>query len=108
MSFQVGDDHYNTILDTFDDEDDYTNVEHPALTIPNEAAEDWSPPDKLSITIRDSDDNQIHIKMKRTNKLGKAMRLFASRKDCEVRDLRFLFEGRRVNVLNTPDEVCRF
>ncbi|KAK5136100.1 hypothetical protein LTR08_004150 [Meristemomyces frigidus] len=62
-------------------------------------------PEQLNITIRDFYGAQLGFRLRPTTKMGKAMNAFASRTNREVRQLRFLFEGHRLNVDDTVETL---
>lgn len=59
----------------------------------------------LNIKVTDNN-NEVFFKIKRSTKLEKLMNAFCERQGKTVQSVRFLFEGQRVQVNDTPDTVC--
>ena len=60
----------------------------------------------LNIKVTDGN-NEVFFKIKRSTKLEKLMRAFCERQGKELSTVRFLFDGSRVQVGDTPDSVSQ-
>lgn len=58
----------------------------------------------LNIKVTDNN-NEVFFKIKRNTRLEKLMRAFCDRQGKKVESVRFLFEGSRVQMEDTPDTV---
>lgn len=62
-------------------------------------------PAGITIVFKDSHGGEVSFKLKPTTKLKKAMDAYAERGNLNVRALRFLFDGERVNEGSTAEGV---
>lgn len=60
--------------------------------------------DHLNIKVTDGN-NEVFFKIKRSTKLEKLMKAFCERQGKDMRSARFLFDGTKVQVTDTPDTV---
>ena len=66
--------------------------------------------DHLSITVKSpvrsiNKDNEVMFRIKRTTPLGKLMNSYCERQGKSLKSVRFLFDGKRLEPHNTPDEM---
>ena len=59
----------------------------------------------LNIKVTDNN-NEVFFKIKRTTQLSKLMNAFCDRQGKDIKTVRFLFDGARVNPVDSPDSVC--
>lgn len=86
---------------TASDTDDQGN-EIPAA---NGTAAPEAKPAGITIVFKDSHGGEVSFKLKPTTNLKKAMDAYAERGNLNVRALRFLFDGERVNEGSTAEGV---
>lgn len=60
----------------------------------------------LNIKVTDNN-NEVFFKIKRSTALSKLMNAFCERQGKAMNQVRFLFEGSRVNPQDTPETVGR-
>lgn len=58
----------------------------------------------LNIKVTDNN-NEVFFKIKRTTQLSKLMNAFCDRQGKDIKTVRFLFDGARVNPVDSPDSV---
>jgi len=58
----------------------------------------------INVKVTDNN-NEIFFKIKRTTPLGKLMNAFCDRTGKDKKNLRFLFDGQRLNEDDTPEGV---
>merc|ERR1711881_180833 len=58
---------------------------------------------KLKVVGQDS--NEIHFRVKMTTQMGKLKKSYSERVGVPVSSLRFLFDGRRINDDETPEQL---
>ena len=58
----------------------------------------------LNIKVTDNN-NEVFFKIKRTTQLSKLMNAFCERQGKTMQNVRFLFDGARVNPTDSPDSV---
>ncbi|KAJ9613747.1 uncharacterized protein PV06_10049 [Exophiala oligosperma] len=58
----------------------------------------------LNIKVTDGN-NEVFFKIKRSTKLEKLMKAFCERQGKDMRSARFLFDGTKVQVTDTPDTL---
>lgn len=61
-------------------------------------------PEHLNIKVTDNN-NDVFFKIRRTTKLEKLMNAFCERQGKQLSQVRFLFDGQRVQPTDTPDTV---
>lgn len=61
--------------------------------------------DQINLKFNDANGSGVEFKLKATTKLGKAMNAFSARMQRDIHQLRFLFEGHRVQPDDTPESV---
>ncbi|CAK4034318.1 Smt3p [Lecanosticta acicola] len=59
-------------------------------------------PSHINLVIRHNTYGDVSFKLKKTTKLGKAMEVYSTRQQRDMKTMRFLFEGVRVNADDTP------
>jgi hypothetical protein len=64
-------------------------------------------PEHLNIKVTDNN-NEVFFKIKKSTKLEKLMTAFCERQGKSINQVRFLFEGTRVQPTDTPEAVSRF
>lgn len=62
-------------------------------------------PEQIDIKVKDAKNNIVHFKVKRTTKLGKVMDAFCSKQGVSLNQVRFSFDGNRINREDTPKTV---
>mmetsp|Transcript_35541 Transcript_35541/g.68122 ORF Transcript_35541/g.68122 Transcript_35541/m.68122 type:complete len:96 (-) Transcript_35541:390-677(-) len=62
-------------------------------------------PDTLNIKVKDSDNNEVHFKVKKTTKFEKIMEAFCKKKGVDKANTRFIFDGQRINGQQTPNDL---
>ena len=81
---------------------------HNAPITPGETA--MPPPQaaplQVELQFNGNDNSSVTFKMKSTMKLKKAMEAYSARVQRPVDQLRFLFEGARLEEDDTPQKVC--
>lgn len=60
----------------------------------------------LNIKVTDNN-NEVFFKIRRTTKLEKLMNAFCDRQGKQLNQVRFMFDGQRVQPNDTPDSVRR-
>lgn len=76
---------------------------------PNGNAETTSQTSNEHLNIKVTDgNNEVFFKIKRSTKLEKLMKAFCERQGKDPRSARFLFEGQKVQALDTPADVGGF
>ncbi|OAP54454.1 hypothetical protein AYL99_11555 [Fonsecaea erecta] len=58
----------------------------------------------LNIKVTDGN-NEVFFKIKRSTKLEKLMRAFCERQGKDPKSARFLFDGQKVNAVDTPEQL---
>ena len=65
------------------------------------------PAEAVSINFRDQHNNEVTFKLKGSTKLGKAFDAFSARVERDPTQLRFLFDGQRLQPDDTVESVSR-
>ncbi|TLS26104.1 hypothetical protein PpBr36_05231 [Pyricularia pennisetigena] len=65
---------------------------------------DPAAPEHLNIKVTDNN-NEVFFKIKRSTKLEKLMNAFCDRQGKSLSQVRFLFDGQRVQPTDTPDTL---
>ncbi|OAA59638.1 ubiquitin-like modifier [Niveomyces insectorum RCEF 264] len=63
-----------------------------------------APVEHLNIKVTDNN-NEVFFKIKRTTKLEKLMAAFCERQGKSMSSVRFLFDGQRVQLSDTPESL---
>ncbi|GMR40696.1 hypothetical protein PMAYCL1PPCAC_10891, partial [Pristionchus mayeri] len=85
-------------------------VEMPENTLPDapKAQEDVKKGEKgeyIKLRVCGQDSNEVHFRVKFQTAMGKLKKSYADRTGVDVNTLRFLFDGRRINDLDTPKSL---
>lgn len=52
------------------------------------------------------DQSEVFFKIKRSTQLKKLMEAYCERQGKTISSVRFLYDGERIQLTNTPNEVC--
>ena len=64
-----------------------------------------APPKHLSLRVKDQSENELTFKLKTTSPLEKLMKAYASAQGKAPDSLRFLHDGRRIQLSDTPETL---
>ncbi|XP_074310898.1 small ubiquitin-related modifier 1-like [Silene latifolia] len=70
--------------------------------------EDKKPGDQsahINLKVKGQDGNEVFFKIKRSTQLKKLMNAYCDRQSVDINSIAFLFDGRRLRVDQTPDEL---
>ena len=81
-----------------------------AYFIPNSCLQSFNTPkltlslisQPITIRVKDQTGEETFFKIKKSTKMSKVMDTYAKRKGVEIRSLRFLLDGERINSDDTP------
>merc|ERR1712037_686782 len=59
----------------------------------------------LTIRVKDQSGEETFFKVKSTTKMTKVFSAFAKRKGVDITAMRFIYDGRRVGIDDTPDSL---
>jgi small ubiquitin-related modifier len=62
-------------------------------------------PQPIVISIRDQSGEEIYFKIKKTTPLSRVYESYASRKGVDAKDLRFIFDGTRIDSTETAESI---
>ncbi|CAI0561088.1 unnamed protein product [Linum tenue] len=70
--------------------------------------EDKKPGDQgghINLKVKGQDGNEVFFRIKRSTQLRKLMTAYCDRQSVDLNSIAFLFDGRRLRVDQTPDEL---
>ncbi|KAG4112081.1 hypothetical protein ERO13_D13G141600v2 [Gossypium hirsutum] len=70
--------------------------------------EDKKPADQtahINLKVKGQDGNEVFFRIKRSTQLKKLMNAYCDRQSVDFNSIAFLFDGRRLRVEETPDEL---
>ncbi|KAH9621884.1 hypothetical protein KSS87_014827 [Heliosperma pusillum] len=70
--------------------------------------EDKKPGDQtahINLKVKGQDGNEVFFRIKRSTQLKKLMNAYCDRQSQDINSIAFLFDGRRLRVEQTPDEL---
>lgn len=73
-------------------------------TVPTPAATPPANP-SINIVLKDTQNNEVHFKIKRTTRFEKVFKAFAERQGRQVGTCRFRFDGDPIDALSTPGDI---
>ncbi|KAG6425383.1 hypothetical protein SASPL_115816 [Salvia splendens] len=59
----------------------------------------------INLKVKGQDGNEVFFRIKRSTQLKKLMNAYCDRQSVDFSSIAFLFDGRRLRVEQTPDEV---
>jgi len=62
------------------------------------------PENHLNIKVRDTENGEVHFKVRSSTKFQKVFEAFCQRRGLEVNSVRFLFDGERLRADQSPDD----
>jgi len=80
----------------------------PDPTMPQAQGEVPPASEFLNIKVKDNTGNELYFKLKPHTRLQKVMDAFCDRQGKDVRAVRFLFEGERIQLDDTAEDVSYF
>ncbi|KAK1375516.1 Small ubiquitin-related modifier [Heracleum sosnowskyi] len=59
----------------------------------------------INLKVKGQDGNEVFFRIKRSTQLKKLMNAYCDRQSVEMNSIAFLFDGRRLQAAQTPDEL---
>eukprot|EP00899_Mesostigma_viride_P019179 jgi/Mesvir1/27262/Mv07099-RA.1 len=80
-----------------DNVQDPTDNSYPAEAKPEKSE------DHINLKVKSQDGNEVFFKIKRTTPMRKLMTAYCSRQGLQIDSMRFIFEGERLKLDDTPE-----